>query len=443
MPWTIDDVEKHNKGLTDAQKKQWVKVANSVLKSCTASGKPEDECDALAIKQANAVVKHQASTNVKIPLIANVKYDVRRDTHKGKSHVIVPVVMMTEGVHNGSHGPMLYLAEEFGKCPESWNGVPIVVFHPEENGCYISANAPHVLDRQEIGRVFNVRVEDKKLRGDAWINEADAMKVDPRILDHINCFSELEVSIGAFTDDEFTMGTWGSEDYIAIVRNPRPDHLALLPGGVGACSWADGCGIRANNATEIVTNEEANMDKDTKDCVTCPKKIELLVQSAHSPYKEEDREFLATLSENRLDQLVLMNDTISTKKQEITALVEEKERMKPVELTKEQMLQVLAKEGGLEIDQFMSLLKPELKEHIQSGLYMQANRKKELVGRITANSKAFTQEELDLKSISELEKISSLIPDPVDYTGMAGGSFITNAQSVNDVLLPVGVEIKQ
>lgn len=60
MPWTVDDVEKHNKGLSDAQKKTWVRVANTALARCIQSkGK---NCDASAIKQANAVVsKKEAS----------------------------------------------------------------------------------------------------------------------------------------------------------------------------------------------------------------------------------------------------------------------------------------------------------------------------------------------------------------------------------------------
>ncbi len=34
MPWSIEDVEKHKKGLAEADKKKWVAIANSVLKQC-------------------------------------------------------------------------------------------------------------------------------------------------------------------------------------------------------------------------------------------------------------------------------------------------------------------------------------------------------------------------------------------------------------------------
>ncbi|MCK5617277.1 hypothetical protein KAR91_86230, partial [Candidatus Pacearchaeota archaeon] len=52
MPWTVSDVERHKKGLTPAQKKKWVSVANGVLKSCKASG--GKGCEGKAIRIANS-----------------------------------------------------------------------------------------------------------------------------------------------------------------------------------------------------------------------------------------------------------------------------------------------------------------------------------------------------------------------------------------------------
>lgn len=54
MPWTVEDVDSHKKGLSTAQKKRWVQIANGTLDSCeTAGGK---DCEALAIKVANSKV---------------------------------------------------------------------------------------------------------------------------------------------------------------------------------------------------------------------------------------------------------------------------------------------------------------------------------------------------------------------------------------------------
>lgn len=55
MPWKVEDVERHKKGLTDHQKETWVKVANSAFASCQKAGR--EDCDASAIRQANSVVE--------------------------------------------------------------------------------------------------------------------------------------------------------------------------------------------------------------------------------------------------------------------------------------------------------------------------------------------------------------------------------------------------
>jgi hypothetical protein len=55
MPWSESDVDKHNKGLSPQQKKQWVAVANSALKKCQSEG--GKDCEKHAIMQANGAVK--------------------------------------------------------------------------------------------------------------------------------------------------------------------------------------------------------------------------------------------------------------------------------------------------------------------------------------------------------------------------------------------------
>ena len=51
MPWTVGDVEEHMKGLSPSEKETWVEVANKALAACDG-----DDCDASAIRQANAVI---------------------------------------------------------------------------------------------------------------------------------------------------------------------------------------------------------------------------------------------------------------------------------------------------------------------------------------------------------------------------------------------------
>jgi len=241
MPWTVADVDKHKKGLTARQKRQWVDVANSALAKCQREG--GSNCDASAIKQANAVVHTHEFTAYHVQ---NNSYAIRQEMFEGRSHIVVPVIMMVEGVHEGSHGPLLHLADDLGRFPAAWDGIPVTIDHPQDEGEFISATSPDVIERSGVGRVFNTRMEDGKLKAEAWIDLNKIEQLSSEAMEYIRNGKPLEVSVGVFTDEESTAGEWNSERYEAIARNHRPNHLALLPGGTGACSWRDGCGIRAN-----------------------------------------------------------------------------------------------------------------------------------------------------------------------------------------------------
>ena len=253
MPWTKADVEQHKKGLNDTQKGQWVSIANSVLKKCLADGGKEAECAASAIRQADGVVGH--GENLSVHHIQSNPYVIRTGMHQGRKHIIVPVIMMVEGVHNGSHGPLLHLAEDLCKFPEAWNGIPISVSHPEMEGRIVSANRPNIIDQQGVGRVYGTEFIDGKLKGEAWIDEEKLRQISQTAYAYIMQARPLDVSVGVFTEDEPVSGVWNGEQYVGVARNYRPDHLALLPGGQGACSWQDGCGIRANAEGGVKVNE--------------------------------------------------------------------------------------------------------------------------------------------------------------------------------------------
>jgi len=240
----VEDVDEFKKGLTDKEKRQWVAIANSALERCLKEGGDQQTCEVSAIKQANGVAGNKESTYSEITAMSPYTIAVRK--HQGEKHLVVPVVMMVEGVHNGSHGPLYHPAEELGKFPESWNGIPVIVRHPQKDGVYVSANSPDIVDDQVIGRVYNTKFEDGKLKAEVWINEHKASLVYPEILSCLRKGQPIDVSVGVFTEDELTPGEWNGEQYIGIAKNHRPDHLALLPNEKGACSLEDGCGLGIN-----------------------------------------------------------------------------------------------------------------------------------------------------------------------------------------------------
>jgi len=188
-------------------------------------------------------------------------YEIRTETYQDKKHIVVPVVMMVEGVHNGSAGPLLHSEEELSRAPHLWNGRPVTVPHPQVDGVPASANLPETSEQYTVGTIFNAEFVDGKLKAEAWIDIERLRQYSVEALGYIRQARPLDVSVGVFTEDELTSGDWNGEHYEGIARNHAPDHLALLPGAQGACSWADGCGIRANSQGGEPTIDEIKQIK--------------------------------------------------------------------------------------------------------------------------------------------------------------------------------------
>ena len=186
------------------------------------------------------------------------EYTPKTVVYQDRNHIVVPVIMMVEGVHAGSAGPLLHRKEDLGRFPASWDGIPVMIDHPQIDGYNVSANIPEVLENS-VGRVFNTKMTGEKLRAEIWFDEQKLIAIAPTVCAMIQEGKTLEVSVGVFTDEEEGEGAYlntntnEEETYKAIAKNHRPDHLAVLPNDRGACSVKDGCGIRVNKANSGVT----------------------------------------------------------------------------------------------------------------------------------------------------------------------------------------------
>lgn len=189
---------------------------------------------------------------------------VRQDTMEGKDWTVVPTQMITEGVHNGSDGPIYYPAEELAKLPAAWNHMPVVVYHPVVNGVSVSARTPDQITSRKIGVLMNTKwdVANKKLGTETWLDPNRIAAVDNRIAEAIENKEMMEVSTGLFMELDKTPGEWNGEKYDSIAHNLQPDHLALLPDLKGACSIEDGAGfLRLNQeCRKLVINEMSHED---------------------------------------------------------------------------------------------------------------------------------------------------------------------------------------
>ena len=184
----------------------------------------------------------------------------RREIFEGRPHTVFPVIMAIEGVLNEALVPEL----ELEKSVPAWNGRPVALLHPEEMGLPISAAAyPDVFERR-IGTVFGTFMDAKRLKAELWIDE--------KKMDHLGASDLLasmlggeivEVSTGYFSDDIVEQSEFNGAPYIVRHTNLRPDHLALLPGQVGACSIADGCGAPRVNADKSSMSTKIRNALDT------------------------------------------------------------------------------------------------------------------------------------------------------------------------------------
>lgn len=153
-----------------------------------------------------------------------------------------PAILITEGVHAGSHGPIFWAGHVLEQSAHKWEGVPVTLGHPNVDGANISIRHPQA--PAPIGRVVRPRYDPVKKAITATVRIS---KDVPNVADVLKL---REVSVGVFGEEMEDYGEWQGEAYAKCAITMDPDHLALLPAGVAAaCSWEDGCGVRTHSKT--------------------------------------------------------------------------------------------------------------------------------------------------------------------------------------------------
>ena len=399
-------------------------------------------------------------------------YTIEEKVWNGKDYLVVPVVMMVEGVHNGSRGAIFHSSQELSNSASNWNGMPVTISHPEVNGQYVSANSEQILQDWGVGHISNARMEDNKLKAEVWIDIQKTTAISPETITAINDGKVLEVSLGLFSEEDGIAGVWNNEEYISSAFNYMPDHLALLPGEVGACSVMDGCGIRVNksnekeggknvdvleilsslneqNITEVNSNyylytskddetvlyrqnyeindgkvelkEKEVINNESKEekgmCKTCKEKAAALIANSHTHFDENDREWLEALSEDKLDKMI---PTVKTVEKTVEVEVNK-------EVTKEMALEVL----GLEKTQY------------EKGLEIYNAKRSEVVTNILNNTEkdVWSKEDLEAMKLETLERIEKSIGKKEGgfYVGGGNNNGDTDDFEVQPMMIP-GVE---
>lgn len=430
MPWTVTDVDKHKKGLSDKQKAQWVAIANSVREMYLKAGGDENECDANAIRQANgAIMGNMEVMSVNFDL--QIAYTPSVIEWNKKEYIVVPVVMMVEGVHHGSRGPVYHNPDELGRIEASWNGIPVTISHPiNDEQQFISANSPNVLEKYSVGTIFNTHLEDGKLKAEAWLDVQRLTAVSPETLDKVRKGEIIEVSVGIFNDEDEVEGDWNNEHYIAVAKNYRPDHLALLPGEVGACSVADGCGVRVNTEVKIKKEEKVMCEK-------CPEKVDMLIANSATHFDDSDRDWLLELDEGKLDKLIPKRVRANT---EVPA--------EPKAPTVEDAWKII--QANAKNDDYINHLPEDLKGMYTQGVAVLKEQKDALIKSIMDNTEkdTWSKDELEVMGMDVLKKLEKSVNkvtevpnNHANYAAMSVNNGGAQEAVVVDPLVP-GIELE-
>lgn len=176
-------------------------------------------------------------------------------TLDGKEYTVVPATIIVAGVLNGELVP----ADELAFNPSGWNGRPIPLRHPQVNGEYVSANDPSVIETQVLGQFFNAQFDTDRIKGEMWLDTEKIQRLGGdalTVLQRIQAGEVVEVSTGYFASFVEQAGEYNGKAYSAIQNSIVPDHIALLPDEVGACSVANGCGANRVNADQMQGDQQ-------------------------------------------------------------------------------------------------------------------------------------------------------------------------------------------
>ena len=226
--------------------------------------------------------------------------EIREESLEGRQYEVYPAVMLREAVVNGN------FVDSSDLISASWNGVPVTVNHPTVDGEEVSANSPKVLAKFQVGRVFNASMDGDKLKAEVWIDVKKADERFPELRDHLkknNC----EVSTGYFAKDIPNEGEYKGSAHKVQHTDIKPDHFALLPDDVGACSFENGCGIRANSLESFFNKAISKIKGDDKESKLDVKvNIGSEVVNALKTLQSDLEEFL-TKGEDRMTEKVKNN----------------------------------------------------------------------------------------------------------------------------------------
>ena len=392
---------------------------------------------------------------------------IRRETLNEKSHLVIPVIALVEGVFQAGNIPFpeLMTANAMMETLESWNGRAIVVDHPSKEGFLISANSPEVHDQEVIGNIFNAAGKKRgtKLFLEAWIDEEKVKRLGGKFakaIKRLEAGEEVEVSTGFMARSFFLEGSFEGKPFERVISHIEPDHLALLSeGSKGAFSWETGAGAPRLNTKQTnlegdeeetkestikkIFNEVWSMFKNKKGTEIEKKAaIEALMSGNKPAFGKDQKEWLEGLKDEQLQAILALHSVGESEEEKAEVLKaakvkEEKEAaevkaLAAKEKEEEKQKNLSANDEGnktepetkpMSFDSFMAGAPKEFQETVRIGLEEHKAKKDSFITALNQSEQCkFSEEELKGMDMKMLDNLAAMIVPP-NYSGAPGSYF--------------------
>jgi len=338
-------------------------------------------------------------------LVANLALSkVQKKTLAGRSYLVAPVAMIVEGVFAGNQGPILYEQSDITKSVASWNHKPITVGHPKRGDQFVSGCLPESIEDFGVGMVLNTswNSRTKKLRAEAWFDESrlDVVPGGSAIKAALAKQEPMEVSTGLFVDKEVFSGQYNGKEFTGKARNFRPDHLAVIVNGVGACSLKDGAGLLVNKdsqASDVNPQSGENLATTDAEGKLLENRIQEVRESkpliVNEKVKMKRDEILAVLGDDHKDFVANLSDG------QVEALAK-LQRTVTIEVP-------VANEAPKNLDELLASAPADVKAKIEEAFAVNTAHRDGLIEQIVANEKnQFSKEELAVLPTATLSKMA-------------------------------------
>lgn len=254
--------------------------------------------------------------DIGVCLMGGTRINMQKKKFLGSDFTVVPSTIIKEGAFFPESTPrelgaVFIGSEAIRSSVKDWEGRGVSLNHPDN--ALGTLNTPEAFDDHFLGFVFNSKYDEteKAIKAEFWLWDDKA----ENIISTIRSGKAVDVSIGGMANYTKVKGTINNIEYGLSLSDIKPDHVAILPDSKGACSYEQGCGIRAKSSeqeNEVFNGDSEKMGEKTtavaeKNCVELRVTAgaqETTATNSNVPSNVDDLDFLLAMASPRLKKEV-------------------------------------------------------------------------------------------------------------------------------------------